>query len=726
MPNYVFPPLETSLSPSSSPLALAYLADAWLLSTWISLMLLLWDWASHLSVEREYVWAAWGSQGEGKRTRSSWERWAVPGRRWKIGCFATARYLTLAQAVWVVAQLTLGRFFSGACSAARGLPFGFSLASVATHFVLAYRMFSVFSGSFAVFYSLLLMAVIDIGLQLAADVLVQPVCLDYAVRVRESTTSLNLCYLTPTTRAFAIAFISPSLFSHTVLLLTLFASWRHWTAETALSAGGNKSASLMASLRKQHAGYVLAICLINFANVVLVLQADAMSYQLIWYLPSLVLTHLLLANMWFSLENRLDTTSSTASAVYSLPHVVVTPSSSPPPGTAARRTTQSRLLSQQPSQGSATGQPLPTAKERVAPAPEQVTPPAKERLSLRAQRLRRRGSSLETLEIQPSLRFSAPTQPGESSEVLAQPTVFNEEVPLPSASSSIRSDATTPTSAVPLFHLPTREVIRKASLGGGWTADAPSPSSPRSAQVAGPSQSAFPVECAAFPMAQSEFSSASSAPLTVLDFPTLPPHSYPIVPSPNFLLVPTSSPSSASSPSSSNPRSNDTPHLATGYAGDKSASPSPSPSLGANPPHSRSASSLSLSSFSTAAQHAAPCSPPVPIALDFYDGTPSRSRVLSVNSASQVEGYLSRSTSARRLQADDAGDLNNSVEGGEEYRRGSIQQTPPSLLAPMPPLQDDEDSTAQEEGLGEAPFGKKGTSESEVDPMLQPKKGRKG
>lgn len=49
----------------------------------------------------------------------------------------------------------------------------FSLVSFATHLFLAYRMYGVFAHSLVVFYSLVVMSLVDLGLQLAADVLIQ-------------------------------------------------------------------------------------------------------------------------------------------------------------------------------------------------------------------------------------------------------------------------------------------------------------------------------------------------------------------------------------------------------------------------------------------------------------------------------------------------------------------------------------------------------------------------
>jgi hypothetical protein len=50
----------------------------------------------------------------------------------------------------------------------------FSLAVFFTHLVLAYRTFGVFSGEpLILFWSLVAMAIVDLGLQLASDVLIQ-------------------------------------------------------------------------------------------------------------------------------------------------------------------------------------------------------------------------------------------------------------------------------------------------------------------------------------------------------------------------------------------------------------------------------------------------------------------------------------------------------------------------------------------------------------------------
>ncbi|BGP19080.1 hypothetical protein JCM10213v2_007167 [Rhodosporidiobolus nylandii] len=667
MTAYVLPPLQTFLSPPLSPLALAYLEDTFLLTTWLSLVLLLWDWAMHLSLERSY--------------------------------------LTLAQTVWFVAQLTVGRSFSGACSATRALPFGFSVVGFATHLVLAHRMFCVFTGSLAVFYPLVAMAVIDLGLQLAADVLIQPVFLTYALLAEDDEVTLHLCYMVPTTRAFSIAFLSPCVVGHAVLLLTLLASWRHWSTEKALAASGTKTPSLMKCLRREHAGYVLAMCLVNFANAILVLQAGAGPYQLIWYLPALVITHLLLSRIWFSLERRLDRRAAPPMATYTLPPVAVTPASSPPPNTLNRRLTRADTTA-----GTLAG--IGDGISRPRSAPVQTTPPTKQPpAEVRARPLRKQGepsSSSVTLEIlspppPPTLSLSDPRSSGVRANAAFSPSS--------EAAAQQGGDGVSQAVAVntqPLFHLPTREIVRQASLSSsadpGWPASlAPS---------GGPSQLAFPappprpaVSAPAAPIFSTApvTSGQATGTLSTNSANTLP---FPLLPAPASLLVPTSPPQQSASPSHS--RSN----YAAGYAGDESASPSPSPSPvpapgnpGDAPSPTPSLSTNSSSSFSTApGDHQA--APPLPSVPAFYHHAPERARLLSVISASQVDGYLSRSAST---------DQRRQNEG-----RASIQQTPPLLMAPL--VEKEEKEKEDEAGAALKRCASSETAyESAVDPVMHEK-----
>lgn len=110
--------------------------------------------------------------------------------------------------------------------------------------------------------------------------------------------ALHACYITPSSTVLALAFLSSSVFHHVLLLLTLWAAHRHLATERVV--GG----SLMAVLRRDHAGYVLAICLVNFVNVVLVLQTDAPAYRLIFWVPAVCVTQILLRHIVFAIRRR--------------------------------------------------------------------------------------------------------------------------------------------------------------------------------------------------------------------------------------------------------------------------------------------------------------------------------------------------------------------------------------------------------------------------------------
>ncbi|GAA6007193.1 hypothetical protein JCM10207_001540 [Rhodosporidiobolus poonsookiae] len=649
MDRLVLPPLQTSLDPPPSAASLSYLSEAWLLTTWIALVLLLWDWGAHFPEERRYL------------------------------------YLTIAQS---------------ACM---------SVVSFFAHLVLTFRMFSVFCGSLAVFYSLLVMSIVDLGLQLAADVLVQPVFFSYTLVSETSTAPLHLCYLTRTTPAFSIAFLSPTLFGHTVLALTLFASWKHWSTERALAASGVKRPSLMTSLRMEHAGYILAICLTNFANVVLVLQDAVPAYQLIHYLPALVLSHLFLTRMWFSLEKRLDLDNGRREVRLSIPPIEIT---SP---TTMQSATPQRLSSPRSKRFTINHTRPPP------PIPDTLAPPSGELIpTLREHRLQSsRGISPATLEIRVSTATpSTHHVEGQPEELLLFPSVAHD-LP-PETTSTLRSphgtapdsdgDPTSPTSVMPLFHLPTREIVRQASLSGSAGQPSPvSPSGPSFSFASGPRSPPPSRPSAPTPGPRWATTTPPNSAPALLDFPSLP--------SPGLLFVP--APMTAPSPADASTGSGSlsSPEHRSGYEGGESASPSPSrsasPALSSpSEPSAEQGSSSSFSmsgsgsgshshscsrSFSSGGGHgssgnsALPPLPPVP----FYQQPSGRPTALSVVSASQVEGYLSRGASLRR-----GGGL--SKAGGEDA--GEVA---------------DEAAGLTQTGGGETAY------ESAIDPVLQGRKTRR-
>ncbi|GAA5879760.1 hypothetical protein JCM8547_007571, partial [Rhodosporidiobolus lusitaniae] len=199
----------------------------------------------------------------------------------------------------------------------------------------------------------------------------------------------------------------------------------------------------------------------------------------------------------------------------------------------------------------------------------------------------------------------------------------------------------------------TREIVRQASLSG--TAEARSPASPVAAasekervEKAGPSQQGGGVasfspsdeqqqrSTVAFPSLPSPPTSTPASTTRVNLNPPLP-----------FLRLRTSSSSSSSHLSPFQPAARS--GHGHGYTANASSSPTPPrPSL---------TQSNSSSSFSTSASHhhlppPVPSSPPHPAGTAaasqaFYLHHPDRARLLSAQSASQVEGYSSRSNSAR-------------------------------------------------------------------------------
>ncbi len=83
----------------------------------------------------------------------------------------------------------------------------------------------------------------------------------------------HTCYLAPTSTVFALTFIAPSVLSHTILIISLAKSWQHLQVEKVLGT------SVVKILRRDQIFFVLAICLVNFVNVVLVLQQDQRAYR---------------------------------------------------------------------------------------------------------------------------------------------------------------------------------------------------------------------------------------------------------------------------------------------------------------------------------------------------------------------------------------------------------------------------------------------------------------
>lgn len=100
-----------------------------------------------------------------------------------------------------------------------------------------------------------------------------------AVYLHSDSPQIGICYLQPTSMVYALVFISPTIFHHLILVMTLYKSIKHLRATR---AGGIRS--IMQVVQRDQILFVLAICLINFSNLVLVLQRSSWPYKLVGWL----------------------------------------------------------------------------------------------------------------------------------------------------------------------------------------------------------------------------------------------------------------------------------------------------------------------------------------------------------------------------------------------------------------------------------------------------------
>lgn len=77
---------------------------------------------------------------------------------------------------------------------------------------------------------------------------------------------------------FAFSFIAPSVVHHVMLGMTLYKSYAFYQEKSLQSPS---FASIIPMLKRDQALWVLAICLTNFSNVVLVVQGDVFAYKLV-------------------------------------------------------------------------------------------------------------------------------------------------------------------------------------------------------------------------------------------------------------------------------------------------------------------------------------------------------------------------------------------------------------------------------------------------------------
>ena len=156
-----------------------------------------------------------------------------------------------------------------------------------------HRVHSIYGRSTKVLIILLSLALVDFIIQmatdhlatcknissstLAIDKLLILVCLILAAVLLASTNpNFAICFTYPTSKAFCLVFLSPTILHHTLLGMTLWKSVKQ--------LGTSKSMGITPILhviQRDHILYTLAICLINFTNFVLVLQPGAWPYKLV-------------------------------------------------------------------------------------------------------------------------------------------------------------------------------------------------------------------------------------------------------------------------------------------------------------------------------------------------------------------------------------------------------------------------------------------------------------
>ncbi|KAK4701614.1 hypothetical protein P7C70_g4613, partial [Phenoliferia sp. Uapishka_3] len=316
-----FPPIQESpLSLEISPASAASVAIAYRIITYGSLLILLWDWAWSIRKEIDLAWNVRKRGLVGRVGRRSWREWLAPGVRATKWTFLASRklmgkggerYLAITQAVLYGVAFSLPSF--KACDVTRYLPFGFSIVSFSVHLTMCLRMYGIGGHSTPLLVTLIALSVLDVALQLALDGLIQPVHLTISMA---SGSSFHACYLIPSSTIFVLAFVSPSIFHHIVLVSTCWIAWKHLAGDRRTGSNLMKKARLFdpkpnvvlplkrvvrLQLRAAQVFYVLAVCLTNFLNVILVLQPHE-PYRLINYLPSMCLTQIMLGRIYFTIR----------------------------------------------------------------------------------------------------------------------------------------------------------------------------------------------------------------------------------------------------------------------------------------------------------------------------------------------------------------------------------------------------------------------------------------
>ncbi|KAK9899997.1 hypothetical protein P389DRAFT_6555 [Cystobasidium minutum MCA 4210] len=267
------------------------LEKVYVLVTAIPYFILIWDWLANISKEYIFFFKT-SSNGNGGLSGGGIGS-GTSGRIFSIKyTFIASRYITLAWCTFVVAVLGLVRSQPNLCSWAKYFPYGYSTTMLSAHLVMVLRMYSIYERSKKILIFLLVLAGIDYALQMSANHAAT------AIYAATETPNLAVCFIVPTSLLYALVFISPTIFHHIVLAMTLYKSIQHIQATR---AGGVRS--IMNIVQRDQIFFVLAICLINFSNLVLVLQRSSWPYRLINQLPAAAFTQIFLSRIIFSLKH---------------------------------------------------------------------------------------------------------------------------------------------------------------------------------------------------------------------------------------------------------------------------------------------------------------------------------------------------------------------------------------------------------------------------------------
>jgi len=132
------------------------------------------------------------------------------------------------------------------------------------------RIYSLYERNKKILVSLLSLTGLDYALQMSANHAAT------SIYLASRSPNLSICFNVPMSPLYSLVFISPTIFQLIVLGMTLYNSFQHIRATR---KGGIKP--IMHVVQRDQIFFILAICLINFANLVLVLQGSSWPYRLV-------------------------------------------------------------------------------------------------------------------------------------------------------------------------------------------------------------------------------------------------------------------------------------------------------------------------------------------------------------------------------------------------------------------------------------------------------------